>query len=119
MNTQQAIDAALKGIEQAGTAALAAAGRDALDAADAAREFVAQLTPDTELLVTAAAESAARGEDAGTWTEGLNAQLQAAALRTVQLVEGLAEAEGQRLVDVGRGALHALIALLPILLAAA
>jgi hypothetical protein len=109
VNTQQAIDAALRSIEQAGAAALQSAGKDAQAAVEAAREFVAQLAPDTEQLVTAAAESAARGEDPGTWTEALKAQLQAAALRTVQLVGDLADAEAQRLRDVAMGALHAAI----------
>jgi hypothetical protein len=119
MTTQQAFDAALQSIESAGAAALQSAGTDALAAVEAAREYVAQLAPDTEELVTAAAEAAARGEDTGTWTAGLTAQLQAAALRTVQVVGGLADAEAARLADVARGALHTLIALAPVLLAAA
>ena len=118
MNTQQAIDAALQSIESAGAAALHAAGKDAQAAADAAKEYAAQLSPDTEQLVTAAAEAAAVGADTSTWTAGLNAQLQAAALRTVQLVDGLTEAETARLKDVALGALHTLIALAPVRLAA-
>ncbi len=119
MTTQQAIDAALAGIEQAGKAALAGAGTDAQTAADAAREFAHQLATDTELLVTAAADAAARGEDTATWAAGLTALLQAAALRTVTLVVELSDAEAGRLRDVGLGALHVLIGLLPVLLAAA
>jgi hypothetical protein len=119
MTTQQAITAALKSIETAGTAALAGAGKDVQLALDSAREFTAQLGPDTASLLTAAAEAAARGEDTGTWTAGLTAQLQAAALRTVQVVDGLAEAEAARVADVARGAIHTLIALAPVLLAAA
>lgn len=119
MTTQEAVDAALQSIETAGAAALQGAGKDALAAVEASREFVAQLAPDTEELVTAAAEAAARGEDTGTWTEALKAQLQAVALRTVEVVGGLAEAEAARLKDVALGAFHALIALAPVLLAAA
>ena len=118
MTTQEAIAAAFKSIETSGADALKGAGMDAQAAIDATREYVAQLAPDAEQLLTAAADAAARGEDAGTWTAGLVALTEAAALRTVQLVEGLSEATGRRLADVGHGALNVLLTLLPVLLAA-
>lgn len=118
MNAQHAIDAALRAIETAGADALTAGGKDATAALNAARAYVAQFIPDTEQLVTAAAEATARGEDASTWTDALRAQAQAAALNTVRLGGDLSDAEAARLRDVAMGAVHTAIGLIVTLLLA-
>lgn len=97
--------AAVEAIESVGTEALKDAGLDASEAADAAKEYVQQLEPDVEQATEALAQASTTGDDTQTWVNALTAGLDAAALRTVNLIDALTAKEVTRLRDVAMGAL--------------